>query len=50
MIQTWFKIFFRNSKKNWLNMLVNMLGLTIGFAGLLIVFKGRTELQSEQPK
>ena len=37
MIQTWFKIFFRNSKKNWLNMLVNMLGLIIGFAGLLIV-------------
>ena len=37
MIQTWFKIFFRNSKKNWLNMVVNMLGLTLGFAGLLIV-------------
>jgi len=37
MIQTWFKIFFRNSKKNWLNVLVNMLGLTIGFAGVLIV-------------
>ena len=37
MVKTWFKIFFRNSKKNWLNMLVNMLGLTLGFAGLLIV-------------
>lgn len=37
MIQTWFKIFFRNSKKNWLNILVNILGLTLGFAGLLIV-------------
>lgn len=37
MIQTWFKIFFRNSQKNWLNMFVNILGLTLGFAGLLIV-------------
>lgn len=37
MIQTWFKIFFRNSKKNWLNILVNILGLTLGFVGLLIV-------------
>ena len=37
MIHIWFKIFFRNSKKNWLNMFVNMLGLTVGFAGLLIV-------------
>ena len=37
MIQIWFKIFFRNSKKNWLNILVNILGLTLGFVGLLIV-------------
>lgn len=37
MLQTWLKIFFRNSKKNWLNILVNILGLTLGFAGLLIV-------------
>lgn len=37
MILTWFKIFFRNSKKNWLNILINILGLTLGFAGLLIV-------------
>ncbi len=37
MVQTWFKIFFRNSKKNWLNILINVLGLTLGFAGLLIV-------------
>ena len=37
MIQTWFKIFFRNSKKNWLNLVINILGLTVGFAGLLIV-------------
>ena len=37
MIKTWFKIFYRNSKKNWLNMLVNILGLTLGFSGLLIV-------------
>jgi len=33
----WFKIFFRNSKKNWLNIVVNILGLTLGLAGLLIV-------------
>lgn len=37
MIQTWFKIFFRNSKKNWLNLVINISGLTLGFAGLLIV-------------
>ena len=37
MIQTWFKIFFRNSKNNWLNITINILGLTLGFAGLLIV-------------
>ena len=37
MIQTWFKIFYRNSKKNWLNILINVLGLTLGLAGLLIV-------------
>ena len=37
MIQTWFKIFFRNSKKNWLNLLINILGLTLGFAGLIVV-------------
>ncbi len=46
MIQTWFKIFFRNSKKNWLNMLVNMLGLTLGFAGLLIVLLYLNDEQS----
>nr|WP_321233206.1 ABC transporter permease [uncultured Psychroserpens sp.] len=37
MLKTWFKIFFRNSKKNWLNLVVNILGLTLGLAGLLIV-------------
>ena len=37
MVKTWFKIFFRNSKKNWLHILVNVFGLTLGFAGLLIV-------------
>jgi putative ABC transport system permease protein len=46
MIQTWFKIFFRNSKKNWLNILVNMLGLTLGFAGLLIVLLYLNDEQS----
>ncbi|QOD61055.1 ABC transporter permease [Polaribacter haliotis] len=37
MFKTWFKIFYRNSKKNWLNIVVNIAGLTVGFAGLLIV-------------
>ena len=37
MLQTWFKIFFRNSKKNWLNIIINISGLTLGLAGLLIV-------------
>ncbi|MEE9407848.1 MAG: ABC transporter permease [Polaribacter sp.] len=37
MLKTWFKIFFRNSKKNWLNLVINILGLTVGFAGLLLV-------------
>ena len=37
MYQIWLKIFFRNSKKNWLNILVNVFGLTLGFVGLLIV-------------
>lgn len=37
MLQTWIKIFFRNGKKNWLNLVVNISGLTLGFAGLLIV-------------
>jgi putative ABC transport system permease protein len=37
MLQTWFKIFYRNSKKNWLNVVVNISGLTLGLSGLLIV-------------
>lgn len=37
MFQTWFKIFFRNQKKNWLNIVINVSGLTLGLAGLLIV-------------
>ncbi|TYP98341.1 putative ABC transport system permease protein [Tenacibaculum adriaticum] len=37
MLQTWFKIFFRNLQKNWLNSLVNISGLTLGLAGLIIV-------------
>lgn len=37
MLQTWFKIFFKNQQKNWLNILINVLGLTLGLAGLLIV-------------
>jgi putative ABC transport system permease protein len=37
MIKTWFKIFFRNSQKNWLNVAVNILGLTLGIAGLILV-------------
>ncbi len=37
MLKIWAKIFYRNSKKNWLNIVINVLGLTLGFAGLLIV-------------
>ena len=37
MYQIWLKIFFRNSKKNWLNTFINISGLTLGLAGLLIV-------------
>ncbi|WP_347174395.1 ABC transporter permease [Polaribacter uvawellassae] len=37
MFQIWFKVFFRNSKKNWLNALINISGLTLGLAGLLVV-------------
>ena len=37
MLQIWFKIFFRNQQKNWLNTLINVSGLTLGLAGLLIV-------------
>ena len=33
----WFKIFFRNAKKNWLNISINILGLTLGLAGLIVV-------------
>jgi len=46
MLQIWFKIFFRNSKKNWLNILVNILGLTLGFAGLLLVLLYFSDEQS----
>ena len=37
MIKSWFKIFYRNSKKNSLNLIINILGLTLGFAGLMFV-------------
>ena len=37
MLQTWFKIFFRNQQKNWLNTVINVSGLTLGLAGLLII-------------
>ncbi len=46
MIQTWFKIFFRMSKKSWLNILVNSLGLTLGFTGLIIVLLFLNEEES----
>lgn len=37
MIKIWLKIFYRNQKKNVLNTSVNVMGLTLGLAGLLIV-------------
>lgn len=46
MIQTWFKLFFRNQQKNWLNSVINISGLTLGLAGLLIVLLYINEEQS----
>lgn len=37
MYKIWFKIFYRTQKKNILNLLVNVLGLTLGLTGLIIV-------------
>ena len=37
MNKLWFKLFFINSKKNWLNTLINISGLTLGLVGLIIV-------------
>ena len=37
MLETWFKIFFRISKKNWLNTVINISGLSMGITGLIIV-------------
>ncbi|WP_298424563.1 ABC transporter permease [uncultured Kordia sp.] len=37
MVTTWLKLFFRNSKKNWLNTIINISGLTLGLVGLIIV-------------
>ncbi|WP_272149289.1 ABC transporter permease [Tenacibaculum aiptasiae] len=46
MFQIWFKIFYRNSKKNWLNVLVNILGLALGFTTALIVLAYLNDEQS----
>jgi putative ABC transport system permease protein len=37
MFKIWFKIFFRNQQKNWLNTLINISGLTLGLVGLILV-------------
>ena len=37
MIQIWFKLFYRNSKKNWINTFINISGLTLGLVGLILV-------------
>ena len=46
MFKIWFKIFFRNQQKNWLNTLINISGLTLGLTGLLIVLLYLKEEQS----
>ncbi|WP_420553362.1 ABC transporter permease [Tenacibaculum aiptasiae] len=46
MFQIWLKIFYRNSKKNWLNVLVNILGLALGFTTALIVLAYLNDEQS----
>ena len=37
MTTLWFKLFYRNSKKNWLNSFINIIGLSLGLIGLTIV-------------
>lgn len=37
MTKIWFKIFFRTQKKNAFNLLINVLGLTLGLTGLILV-------------
>lgn len=37
MLKIWFKIFYRTQKKNLLNLFINVLGLTLGLTGLIIV-------------
>ncbi|CAL2093225.1 ABC transporter permease [Tenacibaculum sp. 190524A02b] len=37
MLKVWFKIFYRTSKKNWLNTIINICGLALGLIGLIIV-------------
>ncbi|WP_430412567.1 ABC transporter permease [Kordia sp.] len=46
MVQTWLKLFFRNSKKNWLNTIINISGLTLGLVGLIIVLLYYTDEKS----
>ena len=43
MVKIWFKIFFRNSQKNWLNILVNISGLALGLMGFIIVLLNYTD-------
>tara|TARA_R110002050_G_scaffold20348_1_gene57621 strand:+ start:9968 stop:12361 length:2394 start_codon:yes stop_codon:yes gene_type:complete len=43
MVRFWFKIFFRNSQKNWLNVMVNISGLALGLMGLIIVLLNITD-------
>lgn len=37
MLKIWFKVFFRNGQNNWLNITINIIGLTVYFAQLLLV-------------
>ncbi|WP_196889277.1 ABC transporter permease [Aureivirga sp. CE67] len=37
MLKIWFKILYRNSKKNWLHTIINLLGLTLGLVGFILV-------------
>jgi putative ABC transport system permease protein len=46
MLMTWLKLFFRNSKKNWLNTIINISGLTLGLVGLIIVLLYYTDEKS----
>ncbi|MXV39249.1 FtsX-like permease family protein [Flavobacteriaceae bacterium Ap0902] len=37
MLRNWLKIAFKNYRKNWLSTLINLLGLTLGLTGIILM-------------